>query len=403
MSKKGLNSNEVKKRNRSKILRILRNGIEISRKDLSDQMGLTKAGISTIVSEMIEEGVIIETGSQENGGLGRNRVTLEINKNFGYVLGLSFTETHLTLLISNVLGQTIDLYTQDYSQLETVETESLLTLVIDKSLYLLWNNNIDKSSVLGFGIGYIGGLKNIDVKKIEIEIKKRLNIEVFSDNNVKALAMSQMDFTPQDKSDNFLFVKYGPGLGMAIVQNGSIINGFDKRAGEIGHTIIAPHLETSCRCGRKGCLESLISEKGIIKDLEEQGDSYLSLILDKSRSIIDYQQVNSLLEKEDPITLSIFQPRYEHFSKSLANSIILFNPEYVCVYGSIFNQSKIFSMISDSVDDYLGTNTNVKVILSNLDLNNSALGSVALALRYTFYNNGAFKETIDENLNSAPI
>ncbi len=398
MSKKGLNSNEVKKRNRSKILKILRNGKDVSRKDLSDQMQLTKAGISTIVSEMIEEGVILETGSQENSGLGRNRITLEINKQFGYVLGLSLTETHLTLLIANVLGETVDVYSQAYSQLTNIETESLLNLIIEKSLYLLWSHNIDKSLVLGFGIGYIGGLKNIDLSRIKIEVEKRLMIEVVSDNNVKALAMSQMDFTQEEESENFLFVKYGPGLGMAIVQKGSIIGGVDNRAGEIGHTIIAPHLDTSCRCGRKGCLESLISEKGIIKDLEGIGGDYLDLILDKGRSIIDYQQVNKLLELEDETTLSIFQPRYDYFAKSLANSIILLNPEYVCVYGSIFNETEIFKMIHDRINDYLGTNTNVNLKLSNLDLNNSARGSVALALRYTFYNTGAFKESIIETL-----
>ena len=403
MSKKGLNSNEVKKRNRSKILKILRNGKDISRKDLSDQMGLTKAGISTIVSEMIDEGVVLETGSQENSGLGRNKITLEINKQFGYVLGLSLTETHLTLLVSNVLGETVDFFTQTYVQLERFETENIINLVTDKSLYLLWSHNIDKSLLLGFGIGYIGGLKNLDLERIKLEIENRLNIDVVSNNNVKALAMSQMDFAQQEESENFLFVKYGPGLGMAIVQKGSIIEGIDNRAGEIGHTIVAPQMDTSCRCGRKGCLESLVSEKGIIKDLEDMDDLYVSLILDKERSIIDYQQVNRLLEQEDENILSIFKPRYDYFAKSLANSIILFNPEYVCVYGSIFDQSIIFKMIFDRVNDYLGTNTEAKLKLSNLDPNNSALGPVALALRYKFYNTGAYKEVNYETSHNALV
>lgn len=394
MSKKGLNSDEVKKRNRSKILRILRNGKNISRKDLSDQMQLTKAGITTIISEMINEGVILETGSQENSGLGRNKITLEINKQFGFVLGLSLAETHLTLLVSNVLGEKVDVFTQFYSQPSNIETERVIDLVIDKTLYLLWNNNIDKRLVLGFGIGYIGGLKNIDLKKVKYEIEDRLKIKVVADNNVKALAMSQMDFAQQEESENFLFVKYGPGLGMAIVQKGYIMEGIDNRAGEIGHTIIDPSIETNCRCGRRGCLESLISEKGIIKELEEKGDKYLSLILDKSRSIIDYQQVNRLLELEDQTILSIFGPRYDYFAKSLANSIILFNPEHVCLYGSIFDQGKIFEMICSLVRDYLGTNTEVKLKLSNLDSSNSAMGSVALALRHQFYNKGAYRENV---------
>ena len=307
MSKKGLNSNEVKRRNRSKVLKILRNGKNISRKDLSDLMGLTKAGISTIISEMIEEGVILETGSQENGSLGRNKITLEINKQFGYVIGLSLTETHLTLLVSNVIGETVDVFNQAYSQMDCTDMVCVLNLVIEKTLYLLWSNNIDRDLVLGFGIGYIGGLRNFDINYLQNGIIERLRIDVISDNNVKALAMSHMDFSQHESSDNFLFVKYGPGLGMAIVQKGSIVEGFEKRAGEIGHTIVAPHMETTCRCGRKGCLESLISEKGIIKDLESLGDGYVELIIDKNRSIIDYEKVNEKMKAEDQNILSIFE------------------------------------------------------------------------------------------------
>lgn len=392
MSKQGLNSNDIKIRNRSKILKILRNERGISRKDISDQMGLTKAAISTIASEMIEEGVILETGSQENGTLGRNKINLEINKNFGYVLGLSISETHLTLLISNVLGETVDMYVQAYTQLHKNAGEEILDLVIEKSLYLLWQNGIDRSSVLGLGIGYIGGLSKLDIKWLTGELREQLKIRVVSDNNVRALAMAQMDYAHQENSSNFLFVKYGPGLGMAIVQNGSIIEGVNNRAGEIGHTIVDINAETTCRCGRKGCLESLISEKGIIKDIEKLGVDYGHLIIDKNRYIIDYQQVGLLMEAKDESILSIFEPRYDYFAKSLANSIILFNPEYVCVYGSIFNQPKIFEMIHERVDIYLGVNTEARLRLSNLDPENSAIGPVALALRTFFYNVGAHSE-----------
>ena len=389
MSKRGLNSNDVKKRNRSKVLKILRNGRDISRKDLSDQMGLTKAGISAIVSEMIEEGVIVETGSQENSGIGRNKITLEINKQFGYALGLSLAETHLTLLISNVLGEAIDIYTIAYSDLDAPDAESIVKLIVEKSLYLLWNNNIDKNAILGIGVGYIGGLKNIDIDWLKKTLEQELQISVISDNNVKALALSQMD---QEESENFLFVKYGPGLGMAIVQKGSIIEVVGIRKGDIGHTIVLPNVDTVCRCGRKGCLESLISEKGIIRDLEDKDQQYLSLIVDKKRSIIDYQQVNTLMVEGDETILSIFEPRYDYFAKSLANSIILFNPENVCVYGSIFNQHEIFNRILSRLEDYLGPNTKVRVRLSNLEPNNSAVGPVALVLRSKFYNTGAYAE-----------
>ena len=389
--KRGLNSNDVKIGNRSKVLKILRSESQISRKDISDRLGLTKSAITGIISELMDENIIIETGCQETGAIGRNKIQLELNKSYGYVLGLSICETYLTLLLTNILGETIDTYAYEFLDNKKYSNDELVELVVEKSLLLVWNNGIERQRVIGLGIGYIGEMDTIDVHAIEEKLKKLLKLDVVAANNVKALAMSQMDFTNQMSSEDFLFVKYGPGLGMSIVQNGRIIDGFENRAGEIGHTIVDMKADTTCRCGRKGCLESLISEIGIIRDIEKYGEMYQSLIINRKLSIIDYGRVNELIRSGDKVIINIFEPRYDYFAKALANVIVLFNPEYVCVYGAIFNQSVIFDMIKSRVDAYLGANTKSRIKLSTLDPGNTAIGSAALALRNLFYNVGGIK------------
>lgn len=388
--KLGLNQNDIKIRNRSRILKILRRQKEMSRKDIADEMKLTKAAISSIISELIEENLIIEKGSKETGAIGRNKIILELNKNYKYVLGLSITETYMTLIISNILGETIDIFVYETLKAGTYENAEIVDLIIEKTLKLLWNNNIDKKDVIGFGVGFIGGLNTLDIDFIKAEIEKKLAIDMVSENNVKALAMSQVDFGFDNEIKDFLFVKYGPGLGMAIVQNGTIVNGTVNRAGEIGHTIADPNADTECRCGRKGCLESLISEKGIVRELEALGNDYTNLIINKKMSIIDYYKINQLIEENDEKVLNIFEFRYEHLARALANSIILLDPKYVYVYGAIFNQPLMFQMIKDRINKYLGTNTSVEIKLSDLEPNNSAIGSVAIALRSFFYNVGGY-------------
>lgn len=392
MSKKGLNQSDVKIRNRSKVLKILRNQRGICRKDISDQMGLTKAAITSIISEMIDEKIIIETGNQETGVVGRNKILIELNKDYGYVLGVLITEAYMTLLITNVLGETVDMCFCEFDESCSYDHDEIINLIIEKSLYLLWSNEIEKKDVFGMGIGYIGEMENIHIEYIKNQISDKLKLAVISDNNVKTLAMWQMDFSLSETSENFLFVKYGPGLGMAIVQNGKIVEGVDHKAGEIGHTIVDINANTSCRCGRKGCLESLISEKGIVKDIEKLGEEYSYLIINKKLSIIDYKSVNELLEMKNESIISIFEKRYDYFAKSLANSIIFFNPEYICVYGSIFSQPKILEMINNRVNEYLGINTKAVIKLSDLDPDNSAIGPSALVLRKLFYDVGGYRE-----------
>lgn len=390
MTNKGLNQNDIKVRNRKKVLQILREQSGISRKDISDQMGLTKAAITSIIAEMIEEKIIVESGSQESG-VGRHKIQLEINGNCGYAIGLSISRNSITLLISNILGESIDSYFYEFQQNEDCENNKIVDLIVDKSLALLWNNDIDRSSVLGMGISYVGEFDSINVNYIKKQITERLKLDVYTENNVKALAMYQMDFGLDNNRDDFLFVKYGPGLGMAIVQNGAIIHGADHRAGEIGHTVVDITADTTCRCGRKGCLESLISEIGIVNEIENKWPSYAYLIKNKHLAIIDYGIVDELLKENNEDIKTIFERRYDYLAMSLANAIILFNPKYIYLYGSIFNRSTIFTLIKNRITDYLGTKNKTVIKLSDLDPNNAAIGSIALVLRENFYNKGGVK------------
>jgi len=269
-------------------------------------------------------------------------------------------------------------------------------LIIEKSFYILWKNSYPRDCIMGMGIGYIGSLDEIKIGVIEDSVRQRLHIPVLTVNNVKALAMSQMDLYYEETSENFLFVKYGPGLGMSIVRNGSIIDGVNNKAGEIGHTIVDINKKTTCRCGRSGCLESLSSEKGIVKEIEALGEKYKDLIIDKSLTIIDYEKVNRYIKANDKKILDIFEPRYNYFAKALANSVILFDPEYVSLYGNVFSQPELFEMISNLVNAYLGPKTKVIMTLSNLDPRNSAIGPASYALRELFYHSGGYQQQIME-------
>ena len=353
-------------------------------------MELSKAAITSIISEMIEEKIIKESGSQETG-VGRHKIQLEIDKNTGYALGLSISRNSITLLISNLLGESVDSYFYEFQENEDCSSPKIVDLIIDKSMTLLWNNNIDRSLVLGMGISYIGELDTINIANISNQISERLKLDVITENNVKALAMYQMDFGLDNNSEDFLFVKYGPGLGMAVVQNGAIIQGADHRAGEIGHTVADIKANTTCRCGRKGCLESLISEEGIVKEIADSWPHFEHLIKNKHLAYIDYSLVDELLRENNEDIKTIFERRYDYLAKALANAIILFNPKYLYLYGSIFSKSCIFKLISDRVYDYLGIKNKTVIKLSDLDPNNAAIGSTALVLRENFYYRGGVK------------
>ena len=62
----------------------------------------------------------------------------------------------------------------------------------------------------------------------------------------------------------FLFT-VGTGIGGSFIIDGDVWRGHDGIAGEVGHTIVmagGPH----CSCGKRGCLEALVSATAIVRD-----------------------------------------------------------------------------------------------------------------------------------------
>ena len=77
MTKKVLNASGMKKANQKKILDMLR--VEsVSRAELSRKTGLTRAGISGIIEELMAKGVVVEGETMPNR-VGRSSVELKLN------------------------------------------------------------------------------------------------------------------------------------------------------------------------------------------------------------------------------------------------------------------------------------------------------------------------------------
>src|SRR6201997_777040 len=63
-----------------------------SRHELSAATGLSAASVTNVIRELIDEGIVIETGLEESDG-GRPRAILAMNPEYGYVIGVDIGET----------------------------------------------------------------------------------------------------------------------------------------------------------------------------------------------------------------------------------------------------------------------------------------------------------------------
>ena len=100
---RAINSSVMKQSNRKMVLKWIRRR-PISRAELSDCTQLTRASITQIVDELMEEGLVTETESVGRNKLGRKQTQLAIVKDAMYIAGVNLRRKGYDLGVINLAG-----------------------------------------------------------------------------------------------------------------------------------------------------------------------------------------------------------------------------------------------------------------------------------------------------------
>jgi N-acetylglucosamine repressor len=115
-------------------------------------------------------------------------------------------------------------------------------------------------------------------------VAERFKLPVYVANDSQAAALAEHVFT-ETRGANLIVLKVGQGIGAGIVLNGELFQGDRYGAGEIGHTVMDPGGDV-CRCGRRGCLETVASSRAVLTKLSALCGAPVSL----DRAIADFER-----------------------------------------------------------------------------------------------------------------
>jgi predicted NBD/HSP70 family sugar kinase len=329
------NRNLIRGINRSLVLTTIKNLGPINRAEVARYTGLSPATVSGITADLIEDDLIFEKEIGDSSG-GRPPILLALNPSGGYVVGIKLTESQaigaLTDLEATVLTkQTNPLAGQ--SSLDVIDT--LTDLVHD----LLRSALRPERKLLGVGVGLAGivdstrgvlrkspffGWRDLPLRDL---LQEKVNTSVYVDNDVNTLTIAEKWFGAGQQVDHFLTVTIGRGVGMGIVVNGEFYNGAGGGAGEFGHIVMDPE-GPPCHCGKRGCLESFVSEVGLVQTANE---AYRRGQLPEPVKSIE--QLLALSEQGNPSAQDIFTKAGTILGQAVANLINLFNPQRIILGG----------------------------------------------------------------------
>jgi predicted NBD/HSP70 family sugar kinase len=109
------------------------------------------------------------------------------------------------------------------------------------------------------------------------EIEAAIGMPVAIENDVKAAALGLHDDLAHqgEATSSLALLNIGTGIAAGVVVDGSIFRGANGMAGEIGHVIIDEG-GIDCRCGQRGCLETVAAGPAISREWAGGAESLFS-------------------------------------------------------------------------------------------------------------------------------
>jgi predicted NBD/HSP70 family sugar kinase len=244
---------------------------------------------------------------------------------------------------------------------------------------------VDEEQIVGAGVGLPGpidrrtgtvgsavilpGWAGIRAREA---LSRCLGLCVQVDNDANLGALAEASFGAGRGLSDIVYFRLGSGLGAGLVLGGRLHRGASGLAGEIGHVQVRPDGEV-CRCGNRGCLETIASEAPLRALLEPARGHRVT-----RRELLD------LVADGDLGALRVVNDAGRAVGRVLADVCNSLNPQAVIVGGELGEAGEpLLSGIRESIERYAlpGAAEVVEVVPGELGERAEVLGAVALVTR----------------------
>jgi predicted NBD/HSP70 family sugar kinase len=324
---------DLRRDNRSALLSSLFFELPRSRQELSEATGLSSASVSNVVRDLIAEGIVVEAGSIESDG-GRPRALLQINPDYGYVIGVDVGETRVR----------VELF--DLALTEHAKTNYPLDprqhgagLIVEAILTgieaVLADSGVSPAAVLGIGVGVPGivgngpdglvhgqtyGWESVPLGRL---LRAGTSLPLHIDNDARTMTQAELWFGTGRGAQSAVVCLIGSGVGASIVADGAVVRGSTSSAGEWGHSTVMVG-GRACRCGSLGCLEAYVGAEAIL-------DQYGSPPADGDQEAALAALIG--LAPTSARAAEILDKTALYLGVGIADLINLFNPERIILGG----------------------------------------------------------------------
>lgn len=344
-------SDKQRESGRRRLLDQIRRTGPVPRIELSDATGISRATVTTITAELLQNGLISEVpreSPEPEGRRGRPRVDLKIRGAAHFVVGAKISNHRLSLVLLDFSGTQIGTLETEMTQ-AVFEPQDLADTIVNAVEQLAQSAGCSFQDISGVGVGIAGIVdatrgfvywspsltkRNVEFGKV---LTETLGLPAFIDNDANLVAVAEQAFGLGQAHSDFIVVTIESGVGMGLVIGNELYRGTRGCGAEFGHTKV--HLDGAlCRCGQRGCLEAYVADYALLREAMTVPGA--DPTADPGKRI---EELLSSAKAGEATAKSIVDRAGRMFALGLANLVNIFDPQLIILAGEQMQFDHLFA------------------------------------------------------------
>ena len=335
----------LRRSNLSRVLRSLAADGPRSRARIADDTGLTKATVSSLVSELIARGLLRE-GPLVRAQIGRPASLVEVRGAGAYGVGIEVNVDYLAVTTVDLAGEVVA------AERVPLETRSLapddVFDEISRAVRRRTGGRPAGSHLAGITVGVPGGVDrdrgrltyapNLGWSDVGVldALRARLgeDVPLRLDNEANLAALGEFRAGASAGTPDLLLLTGEVGVGGGVITGGQLLRGAKGYSGEVGHMLVDP-AGTVCACGRRGCWETVVGLGALLRAATAGGPTDRDRVLLDPRAGLD-DRLDELVrraQRGDPRTLQALDELGRWLGTGASLLVNVLNPSVVVLGG----------------------------------------------------------------------
>jgi predicted NBD/HSP70 family sugar kinase len=264
----------LRRANQLRVLRAVSTAGALTQAEIARATGLSAATVSNIVRELRDSGTVLVSPTSSSG---RRARSVSLARRAGIAVGVDIGASYLRVALSDLGDHVVAEEAIPYDVAANADRGMRRAVWLVETL--LAEARVDRSEVIGVGVSVPGPVDGttgeIDSSTImpgwagarpAEDLGDRLGMRVHVDNDANLGALGEMVRGAGRGCGHLVYLKLSNGVGAGIVADGRLYRGAGGVAGAIGHITVDARGPV-CRCGNRGCLETLVGGQYLLQML----------------------------------------------------------------------------------------------------------------------------------------